>query len=130
MSSNSFRALVIIFKKLETIKDSVVEVAEDSYFCVLCRKKHKPYVGLIYTEHLQWAIDPETAEETIEEARRLWLDIIDNRETLENPYELDLPKDLAVSLASFFYIGNFPVFFKGDRIEIKFGTLQIVLVVK
>jgi hypothetical protein len=99
---------------------------ERPYFCALCRKEHYPYLGLIYTQHLQWAINSD--RETIDEARKLWLDIIDNRKKiLDNPYELDLPRDLAIALASFFYISNFPVNFKANKVEIQFGRLLIRL---
>ena len=101
---------------------------EKPYFCPLCQRTHRPYY-LIYTQHLQFAIDKKNAD-VIKEAKKLYLDIIDNLEALENPYILDLPKDLAKALAAYFYASNFPVIFHETHIEIHFGKLKILLLME
>jgi len=38
---------------------------EERYFCVLCKRVHRPYVGLVYTEHISWGVPVETVNDEL-----------------------------------------------------------------
>ena len=96
---------------------------EKPYFCALCERSHRPYVGLIYTQHLPW----KSSEKAMKDARELWLEIIDNFERYLPEVEIATTRDVGVAVASLFYKGNFPVELCEDRAVINFGRLRVVV---
>ena len=96
---------------------------EEPYFCALCRRSHRPYVGLIYTQHLPW----RSSKRALEEARKIWLDIIDNINQYLPEIEIATTRDVGVAVASLFYKGNFPVEVSEDKATISFGRLRVVI---
>ncbi|WP_456469309.1 hypothetical protein [Archaeoglobus sp.] len=96
---------------------------EKPYFCALCGRNHRPYIGLIYTQHLPW----KSSEKALKEAREIWLEIIDNFERYLPEMEIVTTRDLGVAIASLFHKGNFPVELNENRATITFGRLRVVI---
>lgn len=97
---------------------------EETYFCLICGRRHKPYEGLIYTEHLNWAVkSKEEAKEGFYKAHPMFLKILDDFESFLPETEFYLKTHEAKALASYFR--TFPIEFYEDRVVIKFGRLTI-----
>jgi len=97
---------------------------EDIYFCLICGRRHKPYEGIIYTEHLVWGVSSkEEAREAYYKAHPIFLKILDDFKDLLPETEFYLKASEAKALASYFR--TFPLEFYDDRVIIKFGRLTI-----
>ena len=101
----------------------VIEM-EKTYFCLICGRRHKPYEGVIYTEHINWAVkSQEEAKEGFYKAHPLFLKILDEFESFLPETEFYLKPHEAKALASYFR--TFPLEFHDDRVVIRFGRLTI-----